>query len=213
MARSLKVSPLTYDIGWRLKTLHKHSSDPYVRIYKGFKQRGTPSYVEDTLAIFNTGKMKLFIECMLLSGFEYCECVDFFGCSVKAIEFYEKMFFDVGPVRNSTARLLMIADEGHDNEKWLKLSAVKFGKDFIRWYIGLDKTLNKGFLLKMRGRLTDGVLLKALGHEYSGNSEMTMYLKMISAVKESIPKGSDKENKSIEMIADHFSKILKNRNK
>ena len=207
------INVLSYDISWRLKNIHnKDSKDKYVKMYRRHRETGNPKYVNDTLEIYKDSTMKLFLECMLLSGFDVDECVEFFNCDPKAITFYQKMYFDIEPIKGSTAKLLMIANSGKPSEVSLKLCAVKFGKQFIRWFIGLDDRLDEEFLDRMKGRLTDGVIVKSLGHELtsSTSTDMNMYLKMISLVKD-----KDDNNKltgSIKNIVDHFAKILDNRN-
>ena len=202
-------SPLLYDISWRQKSLSKKGiKDKYIDIYNQYKGSGKPEYVAETKAIYNEPRYRMFMECMILSGFTNPECVEFFGCDSKAVTLYKKIYFDVDPIRKSKARLLKLAEDSLPSEKILKICAVKYGKDFIKWYIGVEETLNSDFLEKMRTRLGDGVLVKALGHEFSGSAskEMSTYIKLISLAKQDDDKND--LGASVNNIVGHFSKIF-----
>jgi hypothetical protein len=185
---------LSYDISWRIKNLST-PRDKHIGAYKRFLKTNKPSYVSDALAIYKDPMLKLYLECMLLADFTVDECVEYFGCDNKSIEFYKKMFFDIDCVSNSKAKLLMIARDCRANEGSLKLCAVNFGKEFIKWHLGIDKNLSDDFIRRVKRRLIDGVALKSLGHEFidatSGN--MGGYLKMLSAIKND-PRFDDKSD-------------------
>lgn len=197
----------SYDIAWRFKSLSSEE-DKYIKTYNRFKRRGIPAYVGEAIEIFKNSMFKLFLECMFLSDFDTEECVEFFGCDPKAINMYKKMFFDIGPVQHSKARMLSIAKSGRPNEEDLKLCAVKFGKEFVRWFIGMDEGLSDEYLEKMKNRLTDGIVIKSLGHEFTGSAsrEMNAYLKMINTIRST----DDKKQfgTSVTNIVDHFSKVF-----
>jgi len=208
---SKKPNILTHDVSWRIKKVHSDSKDKYIKEYKKFRESGKPEYIDDAIEIYKNPTYRMFIESMLLSGFSDLECIEFFGCEEKVIAFYKKMFFDIDPIMKSEAKKLMIAKEALPNEQNLKMCAVKFGKDFVKWFIGLTDDLDEKYIAKLRKRLFDGLLLKSLGHEFEGSSSSNMnsYLKIISMLnKDDINK--PKEGTQLQNIVEHFAKFFDN---
>jgi hypothetical protein len=205
---------LSYDTGWRLKSLSSpdNTDDIYIADFLSFRKTGRPEYISDTIEIYKDPMLRLFIECMLLSGFSDDECLEFFGCSASAIVMYKKMYFDIEPVSGSLAKLIMVAKNGTPNEQSLKLCAVRFGKQFVRWFIGLDSNLDDEFLASMKSRIDDGIVLKTLGHEFVGSTspDMNMYMRMISHINKSKKDCVGSDN-MIKDIVGHFSGIMKDK--
>ena len=193
---------LLYDIAWRSKTIE--SKDRYVKAYRKFKETGKPEYIGEAVKIYASPQWKLYLECMLLADCSNEECLEYFGCDEKVIEFYKKIFFDIDPVIDSPAKKYEIASQGRPVEVNFKMTSVKFGKSFIRWYLHLDDQVDEEDLEKFKTRLDNGVVMKALGHELIGSAEQdnNMYMKMIAMVK-----AHDKKNKisgNLNEIVEHF---------
>ena len=204
-----KVNVLTYDISWRIKNVHSNSKDKYIKEYKSFRTSGKPDYINDSMEIYKNPTYRMFVESMLLSGFSDEECTQFFGCEERVIKFYKKMFFDVGPIIHSEAKKIMIAKEATPNEQNLKMCAVKFGKEFIKWFVGLTNDLDEAYIAKLRKRLFDGLLMKSLGHEFEGSSSVNMnsYLKIIAMLNKD-ENSKPKEGNQLQNIVNHFAKFF-----
>ena len=202
-------NPLLYDISWRSKFSNKEATkDKYIEVYRKYLSLGKPEYAEEMKVLQSDPEFRYHLECLLLSGCTNTECMEYFGCDSKAITLYKKIYFDIDPVKKSKARLLQIARSGNESELVLRVCSVKFGKEFIRWYLGMDETLNTEYIERMKTRLSDGILIKALGHEFSGSTskEMNAYIKLINIVMRDIDKGD--LGSSVNNIVGHFSKIF-----
>ena len=202
-------NPLLYDIAWRSRLTDKDKKrDKYIDAYRKYMDTGLPEYAAEMKALQSDPEFRYHLECMLLAGCTNPECVEYFGCDSKAITLYKKIYFDLDPIKRSKARLLQIARGGEKSELVLRICAVKFGKEFIRWFLGIDENLNSEYIERMKIRLSDGILIKALGHEFSGSTskEMNAYMKLINMVT----KADDKNDlgSSVNKIIGHFSEIF-----
>lgn len=206
---------LSYEIDWRIKNVHnKNSKDKYIKLYRKFKDKHKPEYIADSVFIYQNPISKMLMESMSLSGMSDEEVADYFGCELDAIEFYKKMFFDIDEVRASKMKLLLIANSGLPNEIQLKSTAVKFGKEFMKWYLGLTDKFNDEFDQKLLDRLDSGVKIKSLGHEFvdSGSDRMNNYLKLIGIIdkKEAMKAEVKRQNSGKEYsdIVSHLNKCF-----
>ena len=209
---SQKTNILTYDISWRSKKVYSSSKDKYIVQYRKYLKTKKPDYVAEALEIYRNPVYKMFLESMLLSSCSDDECTEFFGCETRVITFYKKVFFDIDPVMGSKAKKIAIAKEARPNEQNLKMCAVKFGKEFIRWFVGVDKELDDEYIDLLKKRLNDGLLLKSLGHEFEGSmsGNMGTYLKMIGMVKQSLNERQSEGGLGVKDVIDHFAKFFEN---
>jgi len=205
------MSVLNYDVSWRIKSITT-KKDKFINLYNKNLSGKKISYIEEAISIYGNSSFKLILECMLLCNFPKDECIEYFGCEEKTIDFYKKMFFDIDPVRHSKAKLLSIAYEGNPNEINLKISTIKLGEEFLKWYLGLKKTLDPNFEEILQERINNGLIIKSIGHEFvnATSSEMNTYLRIISTTN----KKDTRENtsKDIEAIIGHFAKAFSNPN-
>jgi len=208
MASKKTINVLSYDVAWRIKSISYPKRDKYILSYNRFKRTGKPEYAGEAMLIYKNPQWKLFMECMILSKFTNDECVDYFGCDADTIDFYRHMYFDIDPVIHSLAKKYEVSRSARPNEVNLKLCAIKFGKPFVRWFVGLDNHVNEEYIESIKQRLNDGIVMKALGHEFVGSSsdDNNMYLRMISMIKNDDREAKrSKQGVGMGHIVDHLS--------
>jgi len=164
---------LTHDITWRLKRLYDKSySDEYVEYYRTYLESKTPEWFEDVLAIQQNKLFRVYLQLMLLVDCSIDECCKFFGCDAKVIETYKALFYDIDPIKHSKIKLLDLARQCIDeDERNLKLLALRLGKPFVLWYIGISDKMDTQVQELYKNRIINGLLIKALGHEIDHNPD------------------------------------------
>ena len=201
------MSKLDYKIDWRYKNRDSDSGDKFIKLYQKWSIDKSPFYVSDAMVIYNNSTLKLYLEAMLLGKCNDFECARYFECVADTIKFYRKFFFDISDLPQ--IKLLEIASSGSEEEASLKISALHFGKEFIMWHLGLAE-LSPEYYNKIKLRLKNGMLIKAMGHEFvsSDSKSMDNYLKIFKEINK-LEKESN-STKVVDKVIEHFASIIDN---
>ena len=67
----------------------------------------------------------------------------------------------------------------------MKSCAIRFGREFILWQLGLEYSFSDKFIEKAKKRIMDGMVAKCLGHEFVSpeSPDMKKYIDLFSFVK------------------------------
>lgn len=182
------MSILSHEPRWRSRSLGiKNIKDRYLTEYRKYRSKRTKSnaFFDDVEYIYGNSSMKFAMELMLICGeYEKEEIAEFFGVEEKIVEYYEKIFYDIEPIKNSRMKLMQVSQDcDNPQEKQAKLAAVRFGKNVVNSMLGLSIENREDFIQDAKMRIHDGLVVKSLGHEFvsSTDKEMDKFLKLMSS--------------------------------
>lgn len=210
MAKKI-VPVISYDPKWRYKQQYKTNiKDKFFNLYKRFKSTGKPITMKEAVAIDRDSFLRTRLETLLLSGFTEEECARYYGVDERVIHYFCKIFFDIDPIFHSKPKLMQIARDSSTEQKELvaKIGAVRFGKEYIKFSIGLYDEIDENYVDNCRERVYNGLIIKSLSHELVGCSkdEMKGYIDILKNVNNvEIGKGI---KESAEDMMSHFAKFF-----